>query len=259
MVTDIKAEKTIPYGKGPKKDKYFVKNRHGIWHIYRYDDDEGNYDGLKTYGGAFRKLEWATQEAALMNDWQVVNTVGFEVYRGDKTFSRAFDMKPWEHVMIYDDKLYFFVWDTRELTKVAKKPKVNVMTYLSRANDNGKPICKDGKWLYMSELRKQPVNFKTAKQQHEEAGMECDGGDMSLMNSDNTGLAPDVDVVGSGDTQTGLVAAKILPLNYTDGTSRYSLIQRNRRFELYDENGKFVADNSFKSKLIKKYDLTELL
>jgi hypothetical protein len=155
MVTDIKAEKTIPYGKGPKKDKYFVKNRHGIWHIYRYDDDEGNYDGLKTYGGAFRKLEWATQEAALMNDWQVVNTVGFEVYRGDKTFSRAFDMKPWEHVMIYDDKLYFFVWDTRELTKVIQIGKDDMQHLHVEHSDNHKPICKNGRWLQLSELLKQ--------------------------------------------------------------------------------------------------------
>lgn len=178
---------------------HILMNR-GAYRVYVYDyvSDRGSSSSLAPGANHFHNRDDAYARVCELNDWQRLGTKGHEVYKGDATFNKAFKVEPWEHVYLTKDKVIFFVWDTREITRVARRPNVDVLPHLHvERSDNHKPLAKDGKWLQQSELERLPVTFKTDKQAANED-------DMAISTADNTSLASDVSSVGSGDTQQGL-------------------------------------------------------
>lgn len=150
------------------KDKAYVIRRRNMFAVYKFDYvKDGSSSSSKVKD--FHTFDEANAYAAELNDWQHLGDKGEEVYKGNAIFNKAFKVQPWEHCYLSKDKVFFFVWDTRELTRVAVRPAnlddKAVAQYLHvELSDNHKPICLHGKWLQKSELLKQPINFKTDKQ-----------------------------------------------------------------------------------------------
>lgn len=182
----------IPYTKHPVHGKACIRPFRWGWRVELIDNPSNgpmSYTGKQIAFFAGNARDEALVYANTHNDWQSLGLPGHEVYKGDAIFNKAFKVEPWEHIYLTKDKIYFFVWDTRELTRVAKRPSVDIMPYLHiEKSDNGKPISKNGKWLHLSELEAEPITFKTDKQMHEAATED----DMAVADAANTSLAPDV-------------------------------------------------------------------
>lgn len=166
---------SFPYNNLVYPGKAYVTRLHGnpVMYVYSKSSKAGSKPEDSQWSGDFAEgfmtYEDAKIAVALHNDWQVLGTKGHEVYKGNAVFNKAFNAEPWEHVYLSKDKVFFFVWDTRELTKVYARPDnltdVAISQYLRiETSDNHKPIAKHGKWLNLSELLAMPVNAKTLKQ-----------------------------------------------------------------------------------------------
>lgn len=184
----------IPYTRQPLVDKHFVKQHLSNWYVYKYDTvDNGVTTATKVKHCVDR--DEALKFAFEQNDWIYIGPDDVYKPTSGNAFALAYLVKPWEHVLIRHNKIYIFVWDTREITKVAKLPKADVLPYLHKANDNRKALKLDGELLHESELAKLAVNYRTEREHR--VGTECDApaasdGGMSYANSDNSGTAPDV-------------------------------------------------------------------
>jgi hypothetical protein len=218
--------------------KYDVRMLRGWYVVWEKD---GDYSARKApEPNQFRTYDEAKKRQYELNDWQCIGKFGNKVYKGDPTFNKAFEVKPWEHVVIIDDLLIFYIWDTREITKVAKKPD-NVMPYLKEIDsDNSKALKLNGKTLTASELSKLPVTYKTRKQ----AAYE----DFAEATSDNTSLAPDVDSVGSGDTQITIY------MNTKELKQPKFQYTKKKTWQLYDNNT-LIAEGPSKNDLAKQFGL----
>lgn len=139
----------------------------GMYRVYIADSD--NTANLAPTPNTFNSYEEAKVRQYELNDWQPIGRPGYEVYKGDATFNRAFSAQPYEHVLIFAGKLYFFIWDTREITRVAKYQSIMHDYMHIEKTDNGKALCYKGKRLSLSELKTLPITFKTAKQSANEA------------------------------------------------------------------------------------------
>lgn len=158
----------MQYSSKPELNKAYVRAFRNRYAVYKYTSvTKTGATGEKV--NEFGTYEEAKSYAAELNDWQHLGDANEEVYKGHAVFNKAFKVQPWEHVYLSKDKIFFFVWDTRELTRVAARPgnlDTNIHLYIEHS-DNHKPISKNGKWLQKSELLRQAITFKTDKQEHE--------------------------------------------------------------------------------------------
>jgi hypothetical protein len=165
----------IPYSKKLCIGKHFIAMNMGRYNIYKYvkvSDPDNEYapgnmtTKVKDFPGRKEFYADADKFVAEQNDWQALKYE--EVFRAkqDSEFAKAYQYQPYEHIWLHDKKMYFFIWDTRELTKVASADYDHdkLKQFLIPADDNGKPITKDGKWLNLSDLLSQPINYKTPKE-----------------------------------------------------------------------------------------------
>lgn len=163
---------SFKYSKQPEVGKAYVGMLRNAYRVWIYDDvtPEGATSAHHT-NDVFGSLDKALAKAYELNDWQWLKG---QVYR----FLPGLNMEPWEHAFVKDGKAYIFVWDTRELLRVVKYDG----ELKSPAVDNGKPISRRGKWLFMSELTAIPAT-------------ECD---MPMSDAGNINLAPDAIDVNEG-------------------------------------------------------------
>lgn len=144
----------MQYSSRPELNKAYVQAYRNRYAVYKYTSV--TKDGsVGTKVEEFRTREEALDYAFELNDWQRLGSSGNEVYKGDAEFNKAHSIEPWEHLYIRNNKAYCFVWDTRELTKVIPIDKDDMNRLHVERSDNHKPICKNGRWLQLSELLKQ--------------------------------------------------------------------------------------------------------
>lgn len=155
----------FPYSKEPVVGKATVAPRGRTWQVFIYDYVGSN--GSSSYSPTdfyFYTREEALRKAAELNDQQAMFAEKVYRSRQNTPFEYAYHPEPWEHIWLHEDKMYFFIWDTRELTRIAKNPfqgRENLIgSMLNLAIDNGKPISKNGRWLYLSELVSMKIDFK---------------------------------------------------------------------------------------------------
>ena len=160
---------SFSYGRKPEVGKAFTGMNRGSFRVWQYNrvTENGHSGTLAPEPNHFGNKDMAFARVAELNDWQDFSKI--TVYTSNnQRFIDGYEMQPWEHVIVYDDKLIFFVWDTREITKVANNPFKNDgerKAFLKVANDNGKPLAMKGRWLFKSEVDKLSVNYKTKKEQ----------------------------------------------------------------------------------------------
>lgn len=155
------------YSKEPRVGKAFVAVNHSWFRVNVYTKVDGNYYEYKTVD-EFKKYEPAYSKVCEINDWQCF--VNLDVYKSrNQRFINGYEYEDWMHIVLIDKLMIFYVWDTREIVKVANNPfkdakQIDMFLFKTNA-DNHKALKLNGRMLSNSELHKLTVNYRTKKEQ----------------------------------------------------------------------------------------------